>query len=64
MLAIPVGDISQFEFDSGMAFVRFGDPVRKVDVGFPHGGPYSQAVCARIKATVDAAKQKQDPYAL
>jgi hypothetical protein len=62
VLAIPLPEVSKFTFDSGMAFLYFGLQDRRLDLGFPGGGPYSQAVCKEIKTAVD--KFHSDPYAL
>jgi hypothetical protein len=60
MLAIPLGDITNFVFDSGMAQATFGDADREIAVGMPQCGDYPIKVCERIRAAVD--KQHPDPY--
>jgi hypothetical protein len=60
LTAIPLGAVSQFVFDAGMAVVEFGPEQRKIDVGFPGGGQYSLQVCERVRA----ATQKPDPYSI
>jgi hypothetical protein len=62
LTAIPLGAVSQFVFDSGMAFAEFGPERRRIDVGFPGGNEYSlqREVCERIRA----ATRKPDPYSI
>jgi hypothetical protein len=62
LIAIPLSEVSKFTFDSGMAFLYFGPQERRIGLGFPGGGPYSQSVCQQIKAAV--GKFHPDPYAL
>lgn len=60
MLAIPLSDVTNFVFDSGMAHALFGDTDRQIAVGMPQCGDYPTRVCERIRAAVD--KQHPDPY--
>jgi hypothetical protein len=54
MVAIPLSDISQFVFDGGMAGARAANlPGGNISVALPGGGPYSQAVCERVSASVN-----------
>ncbi|QNK80903.1 hypothetical protein [Nakamurella sp. PAMC28650] len=50
MIAIKLGEISQYVFDSGMAAAVYGD--MRIGVGLVQGGMYSEDVCKRIKAAV------------
>lgn len=59
--AIPLPEVSRFTFDSGMAFLYFGEE-RRTALGFPGGGSYSQGVCQQIRAAV--GQHQSDPYAL
>jgi hypothetical protein len=62
LLAIPLTDILQFVFDSGMATIQFGQPPRTVYVGFPACGDYPTQVCKQISAATKGAQP--DPYSL
>lgn len=50
MIAIQLGHISQFVFDSGVAAAAYGN--EHITVGLVHGGPHSQEVCSQVKAAV------------
>ncbi len=58
MIAIPLGEISQFVFDSGVAGVAYEG--NQLTVGLVQGGPYSQKVCTQVKSVVERNK----PYRL
>ncbi len=63
VLAIPFSNAIDFTFDSGMAFLYFGNPERRIDFGFPYDTSeptYREGVCRKVRA----ATRKTDPYAL
>jgi hypothetical protein len=60
MIAIPLGDVTDFVFDSGMAHVTFGNGNRKIAVGMPQCGDYPHNTCERIRSAIDS--RHPDPY--